>query len=266
MDLLKRQLAPILDEAWAEIDGEAARVLQLDLAGRKLVDFNGPHGWGFAAVNTGRLELIDGAPEGVRAALRTVQPLVEYRVNFQLSVWDLDQLGRGGSNPKLDAVVEAARKAAVTEDSAIFNGFEAAGIRGIVSSSPHEPCKVSSDEDYPRAFLAATEVLRKAGIDGPYAAVLGPSVFDALYAARDDGYPIIKQVERILSGPIVRGSAVTGAVVMSTRGGDYELTVGQDFAVGYERHAGDSLTLYLTESFTFEVHDESAAVKISVGD
>ena len=38
MDLMKRSLAPILPDAWAAIDAEAARVLRLNLAGRKLVD------------------------------------------------------------------------------------------------------------------------------------------------------------------------------------------------------------------------------------
>ena len=39
MDLLKRQKAPIVSEAWQQIDEEARRVLKLHLAGRKLVDF-----------------------------------------------------------------------------------------------------------------------------------------------------------------------------------------------------------------------------------
>ena len=45
MDLLKRQLAPISDAAWEQIDTEARRVLKLNLAGRRVVDFSGPHGW-----------------------------------------------------------------------------------------------------------------------------------------------------------------------------------------------------------------------------
>jgi uncharacterized linocin/CFP29 family protein len=59
MDLLKRQKAPIVSEAWEQIDEEARRVLKLHLAGRKLVDFSGPHGWDLGAVNTGRLEHIE---------------------------------------------------------------------------------------------------------------------------------------------------------------------------------------------------------------
>jgi len=52
LDLLKRELAPILPPAFAAVDAEAARVLKLNLAGRRIVDFRGPHGWELAAVNT----------------------------------------------------------------------------------------------------------------------------------------------------------------------------------------------------------------------
>src|SRR3569832_1983687 len=62
MDLLKRQLAPITSEAWDQIDDEAKRVLALHLAGRKLVDFSGPHGWQLGGVNTGRLQQIAKGP------------------------------------------------------------------------------------------------------------------------------------------------------------------------------------------------------------
>ena len=44
MDLLKRSHAPITPEAWMQIDAEAKRVLQINLAGRRLVDLDGPHG------------------------------------------------------------------------------------------------------------------------------------------------------------------------------------------------------------------------------
>jgi uncharacterized linocin/CFP29 family protein len=52
-DILRRSLAPITEEAWKEIDLQAARTLKGNLSGRGLVDFSGPHGWTMAAVNLG---------------------------------------------------------------------------------------------------------------------------------------------------------------------------------------------------------------------
>src|SRR5262245_12745340 len=132
MDLLKRELAPIVDEAWGEIDLEAKRVLKLNLAGRKLVDFDGPHGWEYAGVNTGQLKLLKTPPEpGVFAGLRIVQPLFEVRVPFELSIMDLDTVPRGAKNIDLDPVVAAAEKLSRAEDDAIFNGLTAGGMTGI---------------------------------------------------------------------------------------------------------------------------------------
>src|SRR5687767_3742997 len=93
VDLLKRNLAPILPEAWKLIDDEAARVLRLHLAGRKIADFDGPHGWKYAAVNTGRLGLLPEQPGGgahIGLGIREVQPLIEVRVPITLSIMELD--------------------------------------------------------------------------------------------------------------------------------------------------------------------------------
>ena len=44
-DHLRRELAPISDEAWGQIEDEARRTLRSYLAARALVDVTGPLGW-----------------------------------------------------------------------------------------------------------------------------------------------------------------------------------------------------------------------------
>jgi uncharacterized linocin/CFP29 family protein len=67
----------------------------------------------------------------------------------------------------------------------------------------------------------------------------------------------------LVDGPIVWAPAADGAVVMSTRGGDFELIIGQDFSVGYLDHTSTSVLLYLQESFTFRVLSPEAAVPLT---
>jgi uncharacterized linocin/CFP29 family protein len=264
LDLLKRKLAPILPEAWKAIDDEARRVLSLDLAGRKLVDFEGPHGWRYAAVSTGRLQLFEkDMREGVCAGLREVQPLIEVRTAIKLSIMELDSVARGATDPDLSPVVAAAERMAAAEDGAIFKGYGAGHITGIIPASPHPPRTMGKPNEVPRAILDAKETLRRAGVNGPYALVLGPTAYEELFAATDDGYPVIKRIERsIVDGPIVRASAIEGGVLMSVRGGDYVLTVGQDLSVGYADRDRDHVELFLTESFTFRVLEPKAAVHL----
>lgn len=266
MDLLKRELAPILPSAWGVIDAEARRVLALNLAGRKLVDFDGPHGWTHAAVSTGRLAILEHEPLAqVTAGVRKVQPLAELRAPLRLPIMELDSIERGVSDPDLHEVVAAAERIAMVEDRALFHGWPEAGIAGIVPSSPHAPLEVSGPVEWPRAILDAKEVLRRAGVDGPYALALGPKAHEDLYAAAEDGYPIAKRVERILDGPIVRAPGLDGAVLLSTRGGDFVLAVGQDLSIGFADRDRHHVELYLTESFTFRVLEGQAAVHLRRG-
>lgn len=264
MDLLKRSLAPILPEAWTLIDDEAKRVLRVHLAGRKLLDVAGPLGWMFAAVNTGRLTLFDTeAVPGVRAGLRRVQPLVELRTPILLDILELDGAARGAVGLELGAVVKAAERVARAEDHAIFNGYPQAGIVGIIEASPHAPLDVPDATQLPRRVVEAMEKLRAAGIGGPYALALGTAPYEEVTAATEDGYPILKRIERLLlDGRVVHAPAVEGGVLLTMRGGDYELTVGQDLSIGYAFHTKHEVELYLTESFTFRVLEKAAAVHL----
>jgi uncharacterized linocin/CFP29 family protein len=262
MDLLKRELAPITEQAWRQIDDEARRVLKLHLAGRKLVDFSGPHGWDLGAVNTGRLKQIEAAPvEHVGHAIRDVRPLIELRSAIVLPTLELDYAARGADDLDLDAVIATAERCARAEDSAIFHGFKDGVVTGIVEASPHAPMDVNANIEWPRAVSAAKERLRLAGVDGPYALALGPRAYAELTAESEDGYPLRKRIEESLVGALVWAPALEeGAVLISTRGGDYELTVGQDWSIGYADHDRTQVELYLTESFTFRVLEEKAAI------
>lgn len=265
MDLLKRDLAPITSEAWEQVDDEARRVLKLHLAGRRLVDFSGPHGWQLGAVNTGRLRRIEAtAPDKVAHAIRDVLPLVELRSNFTLKTLELDYAARGADDLDLDAVIAAAERIARAEDAAIFRGFKPGSITGMIEASPHAPVEVKTSSDWPRAVSRAKEVLRLAGVNGPYALAAGPTAYAELTSEGDDGYPLRKRLEEsITEGSLVWAPALEeGAVLLSTRGGDYELTVGQDLSVGYATHSSDEVELFVTESFTFRVLENKAAVLI----
>ena len=263
MDLLKRELAPLTSAAWTQIDDEARRVLKLHLAGRKLVDFSGPHGWEFGGVNTGRLNHVERVPvEKVGHAIREVRPLVELRSPIVMDILELDYAARGARDLDLDAVIAAAERLAHAEDSAIFHGFEAGRITGIVEASPHTPIDVRSSLEWPRAISAAREVLRLAGVNGPYALALGCHAHSELTADGDDGYPLRKRIEESFTdGSFVWAPALQGgAVLLSLRGGDYEIVVGQDLSIGYATHDRSKVELYLTESFTFRVLENKAAI------
>jgi uncharacterized linocin/CFP29 family protein len=261
---LHRELAPISGDAWKEIDKEATRTLRLKLAGRKLVDFSGPHGPRFGAVNTGRLLPIEKGPGGgVTAARREVLPLVHLLTEFAMSRDEIDAVERGSTDPDVDAVKEAATRIAHAEDLAIFHGYAPGAIQGMSERTPHKPIAIpKSYDEYPKIVAEAIRILRTAGVEGPYALALGNRCFENLSQATDEGYPVLKLVKNLIDGPVVWAPAVNGAVVMSVRGGDFELSVGRDLSVGYRSHDADNVKLYLTETMTFRVLTPEAAVAL----
>jgi uncharacterized linocin/CFP29 family protein len=263
-DLLRAQ-APVSDEAWKQIDAEATRTLKVLLAARQLVDFNGPLGWDTSCVSLGRTEkLSPPLQDGVASRIRSVQPLMEIRIPFEVARDELEAIGRGASDPDLNVVRDAARAAAVAEDRAIFQGYPAAGIEGIFrASAPQSLTIPEAFEAYPDIVAEATHRLRSEGVNGPYGIALGPRCYTGLTRSTSRGYPVIDHVRQLLDGPIVWAPAADGAVVMSMRGGDFELTVGQDFSIGYLDHTGTSVLLYLQESFTFRVLSPEAAVPLT---
>ena len=266
MNNLRRELAPISSAAWEEIDAEARRVLKLKLAGRKLVDFDGPHGPTAAAVNLGRVEALSGGPVAkVEAARRAVLPLIELRTSFDLARSELDAIENGAKDFDQEPIVEAATRMAQAEDTAVFHGYAAGGIKGIDQASPHPALLISENyQEYPRSIAEATRLLRVAGVDGPYAIALGPRCYAGLtQATGDGGYPVLNVVRKLVDGPLIWAPAVSGAIVLSTRGGDFELTVGRDLAIGYHSHTDTSVRLYLIESLAFRVLTPEAAVALT---
>src|SRR4029077_1606035 len=103
--------------------------------------------------------------------------------------------------------------------------------------------------------------LKMAGVGGPYAIALGPRCFTGLMQAMGPGgFPILEVVKHIVDGEVVWAPGVDGAVVLSTRGGDFELVVGRDLSIGYSSHDAAQVNLYVVESLTFRVLEPKAAV------
>ncbi|AVH22136.1 bacteriocin family protein [Nocardia cyriacigeorgica] len=264
MNNLHRELAPITSEAWSAIEEEATRTFKRHIAGRRVVDLSGPHGTDYSAVGLGRTAPIAAPDDGVQARQRLVAPLVELRVPFTLSREELDNVERGAEDADLDPVKDAAKRIAWAEDRAIFEGYPAANITGIRASASNEPVAVPSDPRLvPEAVAQALSELRLAGVDGPYSVLLSADLYTAVSETSDHGHPIRTHIERLIpEGEIIWAPAIDGAFVLTTRGGDFDLQIGQDLSIGYLSHDAESVQLYFQQSLTFLVYTAEAAVAL----
>ncbi|MGO9696946.1 MAG: family 1 encapsulin nanocompartment shell protein, partial [Mycobacterium sp.] len=252
---LYRDLAPITDVAWTEIELEATRTFKRHIAGRRVVDVSEPGGPVTAAVSTGRLVHVKAPSDGVVAHLRASKPLVRLRVPFTLSRSEIDDVERGAQDSDWDPVKAAAKKLAFVEDRTIFEGYAAASIEGIRSASSNKPLTLPEDpRDMPDAISQALTELRLAGVDGPYSVLLSADVYTKVSETTEHGYPIREHLNRLVDGDIIWAPAIDGAFVLTTRGGDFDLQLGTDVSIGYTAHDADTVQLYLEETLTFLVY------------
>ncbi len=264
MNNLHRELAPISEGAWAQIEEEAARTLKRYLAGRRVVDLKGPGGVGLAAVGTGHLRNVEAPSDGIIARQREVKALVELRAPFELERQAIDDVERGANDSDWQPLKDAAKRIAFAEDRAIFEGYAAAGIQGIRQGTSNPIATLPGDViKYPDAIAEALSRLRLVGVNGPYSVVLGADAYTALSEASDHGYPVIQHIQRLVNEEIIWAPAIAGAFILTTRGGDFDLHIGQDVSIGYSNHSDRVVTLYLQESLTFLLLTSEAAVALN---
>jgi len=264
MNNLHRELAPISDAAWAQIEEETSRTLKRYLAGRRVVDVRGPQGSALSAVGTGHLRAIAAQREGIIARQRVVKALVELRVPFELDRQAIDDVERGANDSDWQPAKDAARQIAFAEDGAIFEGYAAAGIEGIRQGTSNPVMTLPVDvRQYPEAIAQALSRLRLVGVNGPYSVLLGADAYTALAETSDHGYPVLQHVKRLVDDKIIWAPAIVGAIVLTTRGGDFDLQLGQDVSIGYSSHTDARVSLYLQETFTFLLLTAEAAVALA---
>src|SRR5260370_36219727 len=97
--------------------------------------------------------------------------------------------------------------------------------------------------EYADAIAQSLSQLRLVGVNGPYSVLLGADAYTALAETSDHGYPVLEHVKRLVDDKIIWAPAVEGAFVLTTRGGDFSLHIGQDVSIGYPSHTHSTVQL-----------------------
>ncbi|GAA1982732.1 family 1 encapsulin nanocompartment shell protein [Catenulispora subtropica] len=261
MNNLHRSLAPVSDAAWRQIEEEARRTFTGSIAGRRVVDVADPAGLEAAAVGTGHTRQLPDPGDGVQARARETRPYIELRVPFTLRRDQIDDVERGAADADWQPVKDAATKIALAEDRIVFEGNAPTGVVGVRTLASNPQLELPDDpRKYPDVVSRALTSLRLAGVEGPYALLLSAEAFTAVRESVDHGYPVSTHLANLLEGEILWAPALEGALLVSTRGGDYTLHLGQDLSIGYLSHDADTVDLYLQESLTFLAATAEAAV------
>lgn len=261
--MFNREHAPISKKAWEEIDARAKEVLKSYLSARKVFKVNGPYGLDFNVISEGRLaDIVEGG--GVSYGTYKVQPLTEVKVEFEMDRCELDNVDRGAADVDYEPLEKAAESIALFEENAVFNGLEKASIPGIKNSVEHEAILLGKDQaSIMKALSEGIITLRKSYQEGPFDLVVNDKAYTRILSA-EGAYPLDEKIEDLIGGKIIFNHVIDGAYLLPHDHDDLELTIGQDFAIGYKCHTVDKVKLFIKESFTFRVLDPTLIVKFNL--
>ena len=249
MDFLKRELAPITANGWKEIEERAAAVLSKELSARKFIRVTGPLGRDVTSVTTGRMDV--KTKDDIKYGVYKVQPLIESRICFPLSRWELDNIERGAKDVDYTSLDDGVRKAAKFEEEAIFKGLEDGQVDGIYKSSSYEALDFGKTADETlKAIFDGVLKLDAAFAKKPYVLVVSNEKWYYLNTVVKE-YSLPEKLEKILGQKIIVSKSIDGAILLPYDDENIELIIGEDFALGYQNHNESVVELFVTESFTF---------------
>jgi len=254
MEWLRRSAAPLSEKVWKAIDEASSAMFKQTVVARRIVDFDGPRGWNHVATQFGTFKPAQTpvSSNKVRFSIPDVMLLTEIRSDFTIPWADIDIFERVGPTLEARSIEEAAREMALAEDSLVF--FGSSYSPGLLKAHDTPRVALSDWSVSGRVvtdLLGAVQKLDSLGVRGPYEAVLAPSHYYS-YLREGGAYPAAKQlgivIEKVHNSPVI-----DGAVLFSTRGGDFLITVGGDFTVGYRWHDHTSIHLFCVETIAAQL-------------
>lgn len=257
MEFLKKDLAPITAKAWSEIEGRAKSILTNNLSGRKFVKVTPPKGRECEGIFTGKMALKQ--KDDLFYGIYKVQPMIETRITFVLSRWELDNIERGAKDINFDSLDEAIKKAAKFEEEAIFYGLNEACIEGLKSSAHPVLDLGETCEEVVVNIIKAMAMLKNSTAKAPYALVVSPEKWQHLNIVSKDA-EFIEKIEKILGSKIIVSPSICEAFLLPYNDENFELSLGIDYSIGYQHSDNTNVTLFITSSFTFNIHDKTQVI------
>lgn len=258
MNLLKREIAPITQLAWEEIDEAAREVIEAKLTSRKVLKVHGPYGFEKNSVDEGRLVKFDDNDSVMKASYK-LRNLIEARVQFELPKWELDNIERGAKDIELAPLEEAVEKLCAFEDDFVYNGYEKAASEGMTNVAANKIELGTDANNILKAISDGMLMLEDAYCQKPYNLVVSNEIYNKLNVI-EDGKHLLTLITTLIGGKILRSQSLEGGLLIPDRDEDLELTIGQDFSIGYQSENEDKVKLFVTESLAFRVLDKDKIV------
>jgi uncharacterized linocin/CFP29 family protein len=263
---LMRDDAPIEDHVWEALDRTMVQAARAQLAGRRLLDVQGPYGLGLKAV-----ALADRMGQQENLVYSPVLPLHLIHRTFTLGARDLAAHERAGIFLDTAPVAQVAMEVARAEDRLLFHG--APNTPGLLNLEGSQHVQISPWDEVGAAvndLIGAVTALDEAGFHGPYALALSPALYNRLFRRYPQGHILeIDHVRAIVTEGVIKAPVLESGGVLVAQGPQFaSIVLGQDMTVGFigpsdhllEFSVSESLALYAPVPRAVLVLEESPAM------
>ncbi len=250
---LAREDAPFDATVWSKLDAAMVDAASRELAGRRLLDIEGPFGLGLKTV-----PLPDKMTESGFVASR-VLPVLSIYEEFTLGVRDLANYEREGITLSMRPVVEAARRCTRREDELLFNGApDVDGVDGLLNVPGAHAFELGDWSEVGTAVadvIQAVTELDEAGFHGPYVMALAPERYNLLLRLYERGNKTeLEHLKMVVTEGVVKAPALEEGGVLLAAGRQFaSLILGQDMTVGFIGPVGDQIEFFVSESLVLRI-------------
>jgi uncharacterized linocin/CFP29 family protein len=284
---LAREDAPFGEELWHRLDTAMIAAAKSQLAGRRLLDIEGPYGLGLKVIpltdvgvdfrwkefpealqeSTEAAEeaedLLDESAYATEVMASGVIPVAMIRTEFTLGMRDIASHERDGVALDLGAVAAAAIAAANAEDDLLFNGSEVLGTYGLLNVPGTHALSLSAWKKPGEAaddIIKALTELDSSGFHGPYSLALAPHRYNLLYRRYPQGNQTeLGHLQSMVTGGIFKASILKGGGVLLASGAQFAtIVLGQDMSIGFIGPVAGEFEFSISESLALRVRQPGA--------
>lgn len=230
-----RKDAPFGDDIWNKLDEILIAAAKSRLSARKILDIEGPYGFGLKNVLLQDKIIEEGSVSTASSAFLPV-PLIN--TTFELNIRDIAAYEETGFSINCAEIAKAAISAAEAEDCLIFSGSKKLGVSGLLNAEGVQSVKLENWDAIGAAakdIIIALNALDSAGFHGPYKLALAPELYNQLFRLYPQGYQIeLQHIESIVGSKVIKAPGIKKGGVLLADGKQYaSIVIGQDMVTGF---------------------------------
>jgi uncharacterized linocin/CFP29 family protein len=244
---LSRDDAPIEAASWEILDKTMLEAAKSVLSGRRILDVDGPYGFGLKAVP------LSDPEAGQAPVVGPLMPLALISRTFTLAKRDLAAFEKDGIMLDTGPVAAAAIECAGVEDELVFRGIK--GTPGLLTAKGCSQVKLSQWDQIGAAaedIIKAVTQIDSAGFHGPYCLALAPGRYNVLLRRYPTGnISELEHVKTMATAGVIKAPALESGGLLMASGRQYaSIVLGQDMAIGFIGPVAERLEFSISESLT----------------